>query len=51
LREPGKPDLVFSVLVASFQPNHGAQDERFAFIELPGRWETLEEDRPPISSN
>ncbi len=45
LKEPGKPDLVFSVTLASLQPNEGAQYERFAFVELPGRWETLAADR------
>ena len=45
LREPGKPDLVFSVTLASLQPNEGAQRERFAIVELPGQWETLAADR------
>lgn len=45
LREPGKPDLVFSVTLASLQPNEAARDERFAIVELPGQWETLAADR------
>lgn len=48
LRDAGKPDLVLSVTLASLQPIKGADGDRYAYVEMEGRWETLEQDRPRL---
>lgn len=45
LRETRKSDLVFKVTLVSVQKREGEQSERYAYVVLQGRWETLEEDR------
>jgi len=46
LRTAGKPDLVFSVTLVSLQEMEGAGGDRYAYVEMEGGWETLEDDRP-----
>lgn len=45
LRDKGKPDLVCSAGFMSIRPKTDRQ-MKYAMVQLDGRWETLEEDRP-----
>ena len=47
LRDKGKPDLVCSAGFMSIRPQ-ATNELKYAMVQLDGRWETLEEDRPEM---
>ena len=51
LREKGRPNLVFVVGVLTVQQKSNAAGTRYALIELEGRWETMDEDRVPLTED
>jgi transcriptional regulator with XRE-family HTH domain len=50
LRERKPPDLVIVVGLLSVREKSDSDGPRYALIELGGRWETVDEDRPKIPS-
>jgi len=48
MRDEGKPDLVFTAGFLSIRPTKDSSQQRYALVQLEGRWETLEEDRPSM---
>jgi transcriptional regulator with XRE-family HTH domain len=51
LRENERPDLVFVVGLLSVQKKADGDGTRYALVQLEGRWETVGEDRVPLSEN
>lgn len=50
MRDDGKPDLVCTAGILIIRPKAASSEQRHAMVQLAGRWETLEEDRPPLSN-
>jgi transcriptional regulator with XRE-family HTH domain len=51
LREKGRPDLVFVVGLLSVQQKADGEGARYALVQLEGRWETVTEDRVPLTED
>jgi transcriptional regulator with XRE-family HTH domain len=51
LREKGRPDLTLVVGLLSIQEKAGADGTRYALVEFEGRWETVDEDRAPLTDD
>jgi transcriptional regulator with XRE-family HTH domain len=45
LRQKDRPRMIFTVGLMTILPKEGAQETRYAMVELEGAWENMEEDR------